>query len=168
MPTNFLEYSGGSNGFLVAPVTLMTTELNTLGSGAAATSSVNGTAGVFNQSSFGSGIILSGYAQGTTTITPTAGGNLSCWWLRSNDGGTTFESVVATASTTVPALGRAPDFTIPLFEGTAALGASWVKWAQAEFGFPWVSAKLLVQNNSGVALAATGNIIKAGSVAIQY
>lgn len=167
MATNFLE-AAGTNGFLVTPVTLMTTELNALASGSAATSSVNGTSGVFNQTSFGSGIILSGFFTWTTTITPTAGGNLACWWLRSTDGGTTFESVLSTASTTVPALGRAPDFTIPVYEGGTALGAGGVKWAQAEFSYPWVSTKLLVQNNSGVALAATGNVIKAGSVAIQY
>jgi hypothetical protein len=165
MATNFLEYSGGTNGFLTAPVTLMTTELNALGSGAAATSSV---AGPWTQATFSSGIILSGFMTGTTTITPTSGGNMSCWWLRSNDGGTTFESVVSTPSTTVAALGRSPDFIIPLYEGGAALGSTWLKWAMAEFIYPWVSTKLLVQNNSGVALAATGNVIKVGSVAIQY
>ena len=52
MPTNFLQ----ETGFLTAPFNLMTTELNALGSGANGISSVGGTAGVFTQTNFGSGI----------------------------------------------------------------------------------------------------------------
>lgn len=165
MATNFLEYSGGSNGFLTTPVTLITTELNSLANGSATTASV---AGPFSQVTFGSGMILSGFFTCGAIFTATAGGVLSCWWQRSTDGGTTFESLVSTASTTVPALGRPPDFLIPVYEGGAALVTSSIKWAASEFIYPWVSTKLVVQNNGGATLPAAGNSIKAGSVAIQY
>jgi hypothetical protein len=155
----------GTNGFSTAPVTLMTTELNSLASGAAATSSV---AGPWSQTTFSNAGLLSGFMTGTSTLTPTAGGCISCWWLRSNDGGTTFESLVSTPSTTVPALGRVPDFIIPLYEGGAALGTSWLKWAMTEFSYPWVSTKLVAQNMSGVTLPASGNVITVGAVEWQY
>jgi len=170
MATNFLEYSCGTNGWLTSPVTVMSTELGNgtgLASGSAATSSI---AGPWSQSSFGSAQWCLAYFTWTTAFTPTAGGCLACWWLNSPDGGTNYETVVATASITVPALGRSPDFIIPLYEGGASLGntAPLVKWCQAPFRYPWMTAKLLVQNLSGVALPATGNIIKIGSVADQY
>jgi hypothetical protein len=168
MPTNFLEYSGGTNGWLTSPVAFMSTEMNTLGNGSAATASV---AGPWTQSSLGSGQICMAFFEWTTTFTPTAGGNLSCWWAQSPDGGTNYETVLATPSTTVPALGRPPDFIIPLYEGGAALGATagtLVKFAMAPFLYPWVKTKLIVQNNSGVSLPASGNQILIGSVANQY
>ena len=165
MATNFLEYAGGSNGFLVAPTNIISSELNSLGNGSTATSSV---AGPFSQTTWSSGIILTGYFTAGAIMTATVGGVLAGWWLRSTDGGTTFESLVATASTTVAALPRPPDFVIPVYEGGVALVTSSIKWAQSEFVYPWVSAKALIQNLSGVTLPATGNTIKVGSVAIQY
>ena len=169
MATNFLEYSGGSNGWLTSPVQFMTTELNTLGNGSAATSSV---AGPWTQSSLGSGQICLAYFTWGTAFTPsTVGGNLTCWWLNSPDGGTNFESVIATPSSSVPALGRPPDFIIPLYENGTSLGSTagtLVKMCQAPFIYPWVKTKLLVQNNCGVALPASGNSIYIGSVANQY
>lgn len=165
MPTNFLEYSGGTNGFLTAPVTMLTTELNALASGAAATSSV---AGSFSQSTFSSGQILTGFFTFGGASTPTAGGVLAGWWLRSTDGGTTFESLLSTPSTSVPALPRAPDFLIPVYEGGAAMANGSIKWAASEFLFPWLSAKVVLQNLSGAALSASGHTLKIGSVANQY
>lgn len=162
MATPFL-LTPGTNGFTTAPFSLITTELNTLANGAAATSGT-----VVSQSTFSNAMLLSGYLYSGGTFTPTAGGCLACWWVRSTDGGLTFEAQPATPSTTVPALGRPPDFIIPVYEGGAALGSGYIKWASAEFNYPWVSAKLVVQNNSGVSLPSSGNIIKAGAVEWQY
>jgi hypothetical protein len=166
MATNFLEYSGGTNGFLTAPFNLMTTELNALanfvaGTSGTALSSVGGTSGVFTQTNWGSGIwgvidFVSGGA-----FTPTAGGYLAGWFLFSPDGGTTFEKNVATQD-----MPRSPDFIIPLF--ASAYAASDVSQSSGIVRIPWWSNKVFFSNHSGVALPATGNIIKGASVAIQY
>lgn len=166
MATNFL-YASGTNGFLTTPISFMTTELNTLASGAAATSSVNGTSGVFSQASLGSGIWGSLYFTAGGAFTPTAGGNLSGWFLLSTNGGTTFENAISTPSTTVAALPRAPDFIIPL--DNVAFASGNIKWTQGRrIILPAESYKIVIQNNSGVALASSGNIISCGSIAEQY
>lgn len=166
MATNFL-YASGTNGYLTAPISFMTTELNTLTSGSAATSSVNGTSGVFSQSSLGSGIWGSLYFTAGGAFTPVAGGNISGWFLLSTNGGTTFESAISTPSTTVAALPRAPDFIIPF--DNAALASGNIKWCQGRrIILPAESYKIIVQNNTGVSFAASGNIISCGSIAEQY
>jgi hypothetical protein len=166
MPTDFL-YKTGTNGFLTAPINLFSTELNALASGAAATSSVGGTSGVFSQSSLGSGIWGSLYFTAGGAFTPTAGGYLAGWFLLSTDGGTTFEAAISTPSTSVPALSRAPDFVIPLDNVAHASGN--IRWCQGRrILLPAESYKVLIQNNSGVALSASGHTIKCGSVAEQY
>jgi hypothetical protein len=91
MATNFLEYAGTS-GFLVAPVTVMTTELNTLTNGRPPHHLLP----VHSHSRpSSSGMWLSAYFTSGGAFTPTAGGTLACWFLRSTDG-TTFESLVST------------------------------------------------------------------------
>lgn len=110
MPTNFLEYSGGTGGFLTSPFNLMTTELNTLTNGSSATSSVGGTSGVFTQSSQGSGIWGFAHFKSGGAVTPTAGGYIAGWFLYSPDAGSTFEFTVS--NTDLP---RNPDFIIPLY-----------------------------------------------------
>lgn len=166
MATNFL-YATGTNGFLTAPISLMTTELNALASGGAATSSVNGTSGKFSQSSLGSGIWGSAYFTAGGASTPAVGGHIACWFLLSTDGGTTFEAAISTPSTTVAALARAPDFVIPF--DNVALSAGNIKWCQGRrILLPAEGWKLLVQNNTGNALSATGHVISCGSVATQY
>jgi|ERR1700729_957228 len=165
MATNFLEYSGGSNGWLTSPVAFLTTELS-VASGIAATSSV---AGPWTQSSIGSGQICLAYFTWTTTFTPSlAGGNIAFWWLNSPDG-TNFETTIATASTTVPALGRSPDFIIPCYENGTAFGTptNAIKWCAAPFIYPWMKTKLLFQNNTGTTLPS-GCQVLIGSVANQY
>jgi hypothetical protein len=160
MATNFLEYSGGTNGFLTAPFNLMSTELNALANGSNAVSSAGGTSGVFTQSSWGSGIwgVIDLVAGGA--FTPTAGGYLAGWFLYSPDGGTTFEKVVA--ATDLP---RAPDFIIPLF--ASAYAANDVS-SSGLVKLPWWSHKVYIANHAGVALASTSNLIKGASVAVQY
>ena len=112
---NFI-HAAGVNGFIKTPFQLLTaadTGFSALANGSKVTSAHGGalTTGIFTQSDFGN----AQYARIWMTIvtagmTPTAGGNLSGWWLVSTDGGTTFETAEATASSTVPALGRPPDF----------------------------------------------------------
>jgi len=158
MATNFLEYSGGTNGFLTAPVTLLTTELNAVTNGSSATQSV---AGNFSQASFGSGIWGIAHLQWTTAFTPTAGGYVAAWFLYSPDGGTTFEQTVA--NTDMP---RPPDIVIPLY--ASALTANLLAQSSGLIRIPFWTTKLFLINHSGATLPATGNILKMGSVAIQY
>lgn len=161
MATNFLD-AAGTNGFLTSLFNLMTTELNTLGIGATATSSVGGTSGVFTQTNFANAqktfvVFTSGGA-----FTPTAGSGavLAGWWLMSDDGGTHFEKTVA--STALP---RPPDFYIPLFASAYASGdRAWSPVTRA----PWPSCKIFVLNSAGVALPASGNTLQAATVAEQY
>jgi hypothetical protein len=168
MATNFLN-SAGSNGFISAPINLMSTELNALGSGAAATSSVGGASGVFSQTNFSSAAWLSIYFTAGGAFTPVVGQCLYGWFLKSPDGGSTFESAIATPSTTVLALPRSPDFIIPL--DNVAFASGNIKWAQSFIKSPWEFSKVIIQNIGGsspVALSASGHTIKAGGVAIQY
>lgn len=167
MPSNFL-LTPGTNGFIATPFDLMTTEMNSLGSGNAATSSVGGSSGVFSQSNTVNAMFGSLWFTAGGAFTPTAGGFLAGWFLRSTNGGTTFEDIIATASTTQPALPRAPDFTIPVFEN-AAFSANKIKWAQGgHIRLPWESFKVVIQNLSGVALSASGHKLTLGPVAMQY
>lgn len=166
MATNFLE-AAGTNGFLATPFNLLSTELNSLASGAAATSSVGGTAGVFSQTNDANAIWGSLYFTAGGAFTPAVGGYIAGWFLLSTDGGTTFEAAISTPSTTVAALSRSPDFIISLDNVAYASGN--IRWCQGRrINLPWESYKVLFQNNSGVALPASGNLIKVGPVAIQY
>lgn len=164
MATNFL-HAAGTNGFIVTPFSLMTTELNTLTNGSTVISSVNGTSGKFNQTSFGSAqrcriwITLGG----NFAATPAAGANIAGWWNFSTDGGTTFEDT--NANTAIP---RPPDFVIPLV--AAAYAASDVVYAIGAPLLPWETCKVWIQNNAGASasLAASGNILTCAPVADQY
>lgn len=168
MPTNFLD-TAGTNGFIQAQFNLMTTELNTLGSGLAATSSVGGTSGVFTQTNWANAIWGGIQFKSGGAFTPTAGGIIAGWFLISQDGGSTFEAVIATASATVMALGRAPDFVIPTYEGGAAWASGNIRALQGRFiKTPWESHKIVFQNLSGVALPASGNVLSGTGQAIQY
>jgi len=168
MPTNFLN-TAGTNGLIQAKFSLMTTELNALGSGSGVISSVNGTSGVFTQSNYSNAIWAGVQLSGGGAFTPTAGGFIAGWFLLSQDGGSTFENVIATPSTTVMALGRTPDFIIPTYEGGAAWASGTVRSIQGRFvKAPWESHKIYIQNLSGVALSASGHVLSATGVAIQY
>jgi len=168
--TNFLE-APGTNGFITTPFSLQSTELNTLGSGACATSSVGGTSGVFKQTNNVNAIWGSIYFTSGGSFTPVAGQSLYGWFLLSSDGGTTFETQVATCSTTVAPFTRGPDFVIPL--ANAAYASGNIAWAGGRFvQLPWESYKVVIWNTNGTgavtALPATSNLIKVGPTAIQY
>ena len=150
----------GTSGFITSLFNLMTTELNALGNGAIATSSVGGSSGVFSQTNFVNAQKVFVIFTAGGAFTPTAGGCLSGWWDMSDDGGTHFEKTVA--ATAMP---RPPDFYIPLFASAYASGdRSWSPVARA----PWPSCKIVVQNNSGVALSASGHTLQAACVAEKY
>jgi hypothetical protein len=160
MATDFL-LDAGASGFKATPFNLMSTELNALGSGSSATSSVGGTSGVFTQTNFVNCIWGEIAFTAGGAFTPTTGGYLAGWFLLSPDGGTSFEKVVA--STDLP---RAPDFIIPFFASAYALND--ISQASGIVKLPWWSTKLFVVNHAGVALSASGHLIKCGPVAIQY
>jgi len=160
MATNFL-LATGTNGFIATPFNLQTTELNALGSGANAVSSVGGTSGVFTQTNFASAIWCAVHFKSGGAFTPTTGGYLAGWWLYSPDGGSTFEKVVS--ATDQP---RPPDFVIPLF--ASAYATNDIAQSSGIVRCPWWSTKAYIGNRSGASLPATGNVIQAGPVAVQY
>jgi len=166
MATNFL-LAAGTNGFIASPINLLSSELNSLANGAAATSSVGGSSGVFSQSSFSQALWDSLYFVAGGAFTPNAGGIIPLWFLLSPDGGTTFESLVATPSATVPALSRTPDAVI-VFDN-AAFAANNIRWCSGRrIDAAWESFKVVAQNLTGVTLPSSGNLIKAGGVTDQY
>jgi hypothetical protein len=163
--SNFQDQAG-TNGFLVSPVTLQSTELNALTSGSAIISSVGGSSGVYSQSNTSNAIFGSVFFSSGGAFTPTAGGFLAGWFLLSSDGGTTFETVTATPSTTVMALPRPPDFVIPF--SAAAYASGNLAWASGRIvQLPFESFKVEIHNLSGVSLPATGNLVKVGPVGTQ-
>lgn len=169
MTANFLNTSG-TNGLIQAQFSLFTTELNTLGSGTAVTSSVNGTSGVFTQSNYSNAEFAGIQFKSGGAFTPVVGQVLVGWFLLSQDGGSTFETVIATGSTTQPAVGRPPDFTIPLYENAAWASGNIRSISGRYIKTPWESHKVVIQNfgASAVALPASGNVISATGLAIQY
>ena len=162
MAGNFLE-TAGTNGFITAPTSVSIT-LSALTNGSAATGST-----VFSQSTVGNAQKCMAYFTVVTAgWTPTAGGVIACWWLLSTDGGTTFESLVSTPSTTVAALPRPPDFLIPVYEGGTALSAGNIKWANGPFIFPYVGAKVVVQNLTGATFGTGVHTLNIGGVVDGY
>lgn len=163
MATNFLEATGGSTaGYFSAVTTLMSSELVSLGSSLTATS-----ASVFTSSgSFGQAIWAEVAVTLTASVTPPAGAFIGGWFMRSLDGGTTFES---TSGSSGIGLGRPPDFIVPY--STAVYVSSGVVFASGIVKMPWSPVKLFVQNSMGATLPASTNgysSIKVGPVAVQY
>ncbi len=156
----FLWEPGSANsGLHAAAVTLMSTELNALPSGAVALSSAGGVSGLFSNSNTGQAIwspmmLTLGAIAGAIQT----GGNLSCWLLQSIDG-VTFES----GATAPP---RAPDVVFPL-PATALTGSS-TFLSQGLVRLPALRFKVLCQNNSGQTLNAAGNSIVLAPTAVQY
>jgi hypothetical protein len=159
MATPFI-YAAGTGGFTTSPFSLLTTELDSLGAGDTALSTVNGTSGVFSQSDTGSAIwsVVSFLAGGS--FTPTTPNFLAGWFVLKVDG-TNFELTAANASQP-----RAPDFTIPLI--AAAYSTNNVSAAQSLVRLPAIPFQVILWNAGGAALPSSGNKIICGPVEVQY
>src|SRR6266436_6441176 len=112
----------------------------------------------FNTGIWGQVHLLTGGA-----FTPAAGGFLEGWFLYSPDGGTSFEKANYASGTDLP---RPPDFIIPF--ANVATAANDVYAASGICRMPWWTTKVYIGNRTGVALSASGHILKVGPVAIQY
>lgn len=142
------------------------TGFSALANGSAVVSSVSGSSGVFSPSTWGYGPFLGIEFNSGGSFTPGNAGALLGWFLRSFDGGTTFETGIGTPSTTVPYLARSPDFIIPLIGSAHASGNR--VGAIGLVPAPPVPFKVAVQNMAGAALpTSTTNWIKAVSVTLQ-
>lgn len=156
-----LTYEPGTSGLTVAPVSLFAAaDLSGLGSGACVTS----TASALTQTSTQSSTLSPGGAiqadldlQPAGAFTPTAGGIIGVWLLRSGDGGSTFESLLSTCSASLGPLNRPPDFVIPL----ATVAVTNTSHIASTVGTIWPGTyKAVAWNNSGTALSANNHVIK--------
>lgn len=168
--SNFIHTAGTGGFFSTKRVVTWSTSLNALASGARAISDTTADTGLFSQSSFSNAPVGTAYFTTVTTgWTPTAGGNFACWFLPSYDGGTNFEvESRTTPSTTVPAVARPPDFIIPVYTGGTAISAGDVFFATSPFLLPWLQCKVIVQNMTGAALAATAHTLTIGGLADTF
>jgi len=162
MATNFLEATGGSTaGYFSSVTTLISSELVSLASSLTTTSG-----SVFTSSgSFGQAIWGEVYIKWGGSVTPVVGGNISGWFLRTPDGGTTFE----TAPSSALSLARSPDFIIPL--STLAYASGNICYAGGLIKMPWSPSKIFIQNNVGATLPSSATaytVIGLGPVAVQY
>ncbi len=158
----------GTYGFIATPFDLLSTEsgFGGLTNGSTVISSVGGTSGAFSQTNTAQAPLGAIWFGSGGAFTPVAGGYLAGWFLRSSDGGTTFEPTV-TSSTTQPPVQRAPDFVIPL--PPAAISSGQIFFASGcEVPLPWESFKVALWNLSGVTLPTSGNTVVCGPVAVQY
>lgn len=163
MATNFLEATGGSTtGFFSALTTLMSSEMTGVTNTSVATSATTFT----SSGSFGQAIWGEVYLRilSSAVFTPTAGAFISGWFLRSPDGGTTFELMQ-----TALGLARPPDFVIAA--STIAYASSSIFAASGIVKMPWSPAKVGIQNNLGITFVASGNgysTLSLAPVAVQY
>ena len=164
MATNFLE-AAGTAGFIAS--TSVTITLASLGSGAATVSTSSITPGPAGTLA-GAQKCHSWFINGGGSFVPTAGGALAGWFLLSTDGGTTFESRIASATTTVMALPRSPDFIIPVYEGGTTNTSGSIKFANGPFRYPYLASEVLIQNLSGSSLSTGTHQLWIGGVADQY
>ena len=156
--------AGNTNQLLQAVVSLETTELNAAANTDYYISSViHGTGVVANtdtsQAQIGDLIFTSG-----GTISPTAGANISVWFLKYD--GTNYEGPCT--STTGPA--RAPDAVIPLPSGTSAVTTGVSYWSQGTHSvvIPAYKFKVCAADFAGVSLPSTGNTITLASPQTVY
>lgn len=157
--TDFL-YDAGTSGFLATPFNLQSSELNSLANNNTVISSVGGTSGVFSQTNTVNAMLGAVYFSAGGAFTPVTGGYLAGWFIRSPDGGSTFERIV---TNTAPP--RSPDFILPLF--ASAYASADLAWSQdPELRLPFEFFKVLIQNLSGVTLPASGNLVKLGPVGV--
>jgi hypothetical protein len=109
-----------------------------------------GTGGVLCQTDFVNAVFADLLFIAGAAFTPTAGNSLQGWFLRSFDGGNTFEKSVA--NTANP---RAPDFIIPLFASAYAAGDQAVA---EQVPLPAEPFKIELLNGSGATMPATWGI----------
>lgn len=149
-----------TNGFYTSSITLMTTELNALASGAGVISSVNGSSsnGKFSQTDSTNAVRAKAFFKHGGTWTPAVGATLLFWLVESDDGGTTFEAHGAPASTTVAAMARPADITIA-FDNVAFSSGQLSRNCGADFKLPAGSYTVLCQNNAGQTMPSTGNVL---------
>lgn len=130
-----------------SPVTVLSTELNALAASSANTLSTLGAAFqnltelLYCDIEFAAG----------GTFSPVAGGAVEVWFLRSIDGGLTYEDGSASLA---PA--RPPDARIAVRGGTSITPRSMAPGASLPPGF----YKAIARNGTKTALPATGNIIR--------
>lgn len=147
---------------------LISGEASALANGGAVLSSYWNSNGIVRQSDMQQGLQADLWFVAGGALTPSVGGYLAGWFLPSFDGGSTFESDnIATPSSTVPALSRAPDFIVPL--DNAAYAAGNIRYCQGRYiaAPPPTSFKTKLQNMSGVAMPSTWAIV-AAPWAVQY
>lgn len=168
MATNFLWAAGsttsGFNSGLTSPsITLLSTEMVSLGSSGTVTSAQSGVSGLFTSSNTGQAIWGEIFVTLTTTATTVAGANVSGWFLTSPTSGTIIES------TATAAISRPPDFIVPT--PVATLGSSTTYKAAGLVRIPALNFKVNIQNNLGITLpsSASGNpVVLLSPVAMQY
>ncbi len=145
----------GAGVYAAGPTTWLSTELNALANSAANVLSTLGAA--FQNTASWLYADVEFLAGGTTT--PAAGAFLELWLLRSLDGGTNYEDGSATV-----APGRPSDIIIPVRAGTTITPRAGASGLLLPPGF----YKPILRNQTGVALAATANIIRFSAYSEQY
>jgi hypothetical protein len=146
----------GNTGLFAGPVTVLSTELNSLASGSVAASSVGGSSGLFNNTYTRQAVWARGVLTASTSAAVSTGGNISCWFLETLDG-STFESISAAPP-------RSPDIVFP---APASTLSSTTLLSQGLVRLPTLRFKVLCQNNFGQALTASGNTVVVAPLAVQ-
>ncbi len=155
-----------NNGLLQSALTLLSSDTgwNSITNGSTAVSSVGGSSGVFTNANTGQAMIGDLYLTlGAIGSALSAGAVLSGWFLKSLDGGTTFETAVSGA-----ALARAPDFIIRLPATTISAGSVYATDGTHKITVPAVPFKVFVQNNTGQTFASSGNTLKLATPTADY
>lgn len=158
----FTYTTGTTGGFYVTPFSVSSTgDLASLANGST-TTLAGGTA--YTQAGWSSSIwgqVIVKFA--ATNWTATAGAYIQGWWLESYDGGTNYETLGTTSSSTVPSLPRPPDFIVPL---DAANGSAAVKWSSL-IRLPPAQTKIVVQNMAGATIGTGTHTVFLAPFAIQ-
>lgn len=134
--------------------TILSTELNSLASNTYVVSSVINSTGIYNNTA-GSGSSSTsgdGYVEGyvlasLASSTVSANASLFLWWIKSLDGGSTFED----ANTN---MARSPDVTIPLENVTSTAQKVAIRCS-----LPGCYFKVYALNSNSNSLASSGNTV---------